>query len=117
MARQKNRPLVLLVVFLHFVSFFLALCFVILYYITETHLIGAGKETAMLFRSKKAPPPLPPDREPAIRQSICTGEMTGGYIDGPDGRFHELRLLRDGAEKAAFCREMGVTPEQIRILY
>ena len=40
----------------------------------------------MLFRSKKAPPPLPPDREPAIRQSICTGEMTGGYIDGPAGR-------------------------------
>ena len=71
----------------------------------------------MLFRAKKAPPPLPPDREPAIRQSICTGEMTGGYIDRQDGRFHALRLLRTPAEKAAFCREMGVAPEQIRILY
>ena len=71
----------------------------------------------MLFRSKKRPPPLSPDWEPAIRQSICTGEMTGGYIDRRDGKFHELRLLRDAAEKTAFCREMGVPSERMRILY
>ncbi|MBR4425169.1 MAG: hypothetical protein IKS66_04400 [Oscillospiraceae bacterium] len=72
----------------------------------------------MLFRSKKTPTPeLPPDGEPAIRQSICTGEMTGGYIDPGDGRFHALRLLRDAGEKAAFCREMGADPDRIRILY
>ncbi|MCR4936273.1 MAG: aspartate dehydrogenase [Oscillospiraceae bacterium] len=72
----------------------------------------------MLFHFKKTPKSaLPPDREPAIRQSICTGEMTGGYIDPGDGRFHALRLLRDAGEKAAFCREMGADPDRIRILY
>ena len=71
----------------------------------------------MLFQRKKAPAgALPADCAPAIRQSICTGELTGGYLDAA-GKFHELRLLRGPAEKAAFCREMGVEPDKIKTVY
>ena len=51
---------------------------------------------------KKAPAPLPydPDRQqPAVRRSICTGEMTVGFIDLQTGKFHELmRVDASGLE-------------------
>ena len=69
-----------------------------------------------LFRRKPPSVPFDPDtQEPAVRRSICTGEMTVGYVDKSGGKFHELRLVRSRAELEAFCREIGVT--EIRTIY
>ena len=60
---------------------------------------------------------LDPARQtPAVRRSICTGEMTVGYIDKATGAFHDLmRVDRAGLEE--FCRQTGVTPDKIKTLY
>ena len=49
----------------------------------------------MFLFKKKALPPLPYDpetQEPAVRKSICTGEMTVGFIDKATGKFHDLMM-------------------------
>ncbi len=51
----------------------------------------------MALFSKKREPKLPYDparQQPAVRRSICTGELTGGFIDRETGRFHEAVLVR-----------------------
>ena len=35
----------------------------------------------------------PATQEPAVRRSICTGEMTVGYIDKATGKFHDLMMV------------------------
>ena len=67
------------------------------------------------FQKKRSLPYDPETQEPVIRKSICTGEMTAGYVDKPGGKFHELRLVRSRAEIDEFCREIGVT--EIRTIY
>ena len=71
-----------------------------------------------LFR-KKAPPILydPAAQQPALRKSICTGEMTAGFADRDTGRFHELMLLRGEGELEEFCRRVGVRREELKIIY
>ncbi len=69
-----------------------------------------------LFR--KAPEPAlaydPDKQEPAVRKSICTGEMTAGFIDKASGTFHELMLVdRQGLED--FKRRVGT--DRIREIY
>ncbi len=65
---------------------------------------------------KKRKLPYDPDtQEPAVRKSVCTGEMTAGLIDKRTGKFHDLMLLRDRKELEAFCRSMGV--EQVKTVY
>ena len=70
-----------------------------------------------LFRKKQAAPALPYDpalQEPAVRKSICTGEMTVGFIDKQTGKFHDLMLVnRQGLED--FKRQVGV--EEIKEIY
>ena len=54
-----------------------------------------------LFKKKSPGPSIPFDpekQEPAVRKSICTGEMTVGFVDKASGRFHELYLARSQAE-------------------
>ena len=62
----------------------------------------------MFFRRKKQPtlPFDPETQEPAVRKSICTGEMTVGYIDKTTGKFHDLMMVdRQGLED--FRRQVG----------
>ena len=55
-------------------------------------------------------------QRPAVRKSICTGEMTGGYIDRATGKFHELELIpADGLE--AFCKSLNVSPGDVETVY
>lgn len=69
-----------------------------------------------LFRKAK-PSALPYDpetQEPAVRKSICTGEMTVGFLEKKTGKFHELmRVDRQGLED--FCRQCGV--QTIKTIY
>lgn len=56
----------------------------------------------------------PATQEPAVCKSICTGEMTVGYIDKATGKFHDLMMVdRQGLED--FKRQAGV--ETLREIY
>ncbi|MGX8698470.1 MAG: aspartate dehydrogenase [bacterium] len=73
-----------------------------------------------MFFFKKKLPPLPYDpetQEPVVRRSICTGEMTLGFADKKDGRFHEYELAHTEAELAAFCRRAGIAREELKTVY
>lgn len=70
-----------------------------------------------LFRRKKAPafPFDPVTQQAAVRRSICTGEMTVGFIDRATGRFTDLMKVEDQAELEKFMAEIGV--DEIRTIY
>ena len=70
----------------------------------------------MLFGRRKQPPVQydPETQEPAVRRSICTGEMTVGFIDKATGKFHDLMMV-DHQGLADFCRQVGA--EEIRTIY
>ena len=72
-----------------------------------------------LFR-KTEPHPIPYDREtmtPAVRSSICTGEMTVGFVEIKTGKFHEYELARTQSDVEAFCRRVGISPGEIKRIY
>ena len=51
---------------------------------------------------------------PAVRKSICTGEMTAGFVNKKTGKFRELMLV-DHRGLEDFRRATGV--EEIRVIY
>ena len=59
----------------------------------------------------------PETQAPALRQSICTGEMTLGFVEKKSGKFHEYELARDQGEVEAFCRRAGIEPGELRKIY
>ncbi len=69
-----------------------------------------------LFKRKKAHAiHFDPDtQQAAVRTSICTGEMTVGFIDRATGRFTDLMCV-DQKGLEAFMREIGV--EEIKTIY
>ena len=72
-----------------------------------------------LFRKKKEPAFRldPSAQRPAVRRSICTGEMTGGWISLDDGKFHEYALIQGPGGFEKFCAELGVRPEDVETVY
>ena len=52
-------------------------------------------------------------KQPAIRSSICTGEMVAGFIDRKTGAFEEIELVHSEDE---FRKMYGIT-EEIRRIY
>ena len=72
-----------------------------------------------LFKKKK-PPKLPYDpatQEPAVRSSICTGEIVVGFLDRETGKFREYELARDQNEVDTFCKRVGIEPDDIKRIY
>ena len=65
-----------------------------------------------LFKKKDVIRYDPATQEPAVRRSICTGEMTAGFIDKATGKFHELMRINSLEE---FQKAMGT--DQIKIIY
>ena len=75
-----------------------------------------------LFGKKKQEPELPrfspaEDYEPVIRASICTGEKVACMRERGSGKLHELMFNRTQADLETFCRQYGLTPEQIKTVY
>ena len=72
-----------------------------------------------LFRKSSMPkiPYNPAAQQPAVRRSICTGEMTVGFVDRSSGKFQEYQLARDQKELEAFCKATGIEPNQIKTIY
>ena len=56
-------------------------------------------------------------QHPAIRQSICTGEMVGGIVDDRTGKFLESMLIRDQRDRAEFAERVGVAPDSLKVFY
>ena len=68
-----------------------------------------------LFRRKKIDYHFDPDtQQPAVRRSICTGEMTVGFIDRATGKFTDLMCV-DQKGLEAFMREIGV--DEVKTIY
>ena len=70
-----------------------------------------------LFKRKPSLPPLsydPETQEPAVRKSICTGEMTVGFVEKATGKFHDLMLV-DAQGLEDFCRRVG--QDKIKTIY
>lgn len=63
-----------------------------------------------LFR-KRAPAIQydPATQQPAVRRSICTGEMTVGFIDKSTGRFRDIMRVDSQRELDAFMKDIGAT--------
>ena len=77
-----------------------------------------GRE--MSFFRKPDAPSIPYDREtrvPAVRSSICTGEMTVGFLERKTGKFHEYALARSQRDVDDFCRRVGIEPKDLKRIY
>ena len=72
-------------------------------------------------KKKQAEPELPQfdpaQYEPVVRASICTGEKVACMRERTSGKLHEVMFIRTGADLETFCRQYGVTPEQVRTIY
>ncbi len=71
------------------------------------------------FRKKELPRiPYDPEKQtPAVRSSICTGEMVVGFLDKETGKFREYELARSRSDVDAFCKRAGVDPKEIKRIY
>ena len=70
-----------------------------------------------LRRKKPAVAYDPGTQQPAVRRSICTGEMTAGFIDRSTGRFQEVMMVEGEAGLEAFCREIGAKIDEVKTIY
>ena len=68
-----------------------------------------------LFGKREKPVYDPAKQEPAVRRSICTGEMTVGFIEKETGRFRDFMKVNGPKELEEFCRALGV--KEIRTIY
>ncbi|MBR6959298.1 MAG: aspartate dehydrogenase [Clostridiales bacterium] len=68
-----------------------------------------------MFRRSKRIAYDPEKMEPVVRKSICTGEMTLGFVETGTGKFHDVRLASGQADIDAFMKETGV--DSIRTIY
>lgn len=53
------------------------------------------------------------EKQAAIRVSICTGEQVAGFKDRETGRFQEVMLIRNEADKSYFMEKYGVLEEEL----
>jgi len=72
-----------------------------------------------LFAKKRHETPKydPAAEQPAVRRSICTGEMTVGFVDRKTGRFRDVMMAADQRELDDFLRQIGAKPEDLKTLY
>ena len=56
----------------------------------------------------------PESQQPALKTSICTGEMVAGFIDVSTGKFHDYELIRNDADLIGFCEGCGVSEEELK---
>ena len=61
-----------------------------------------------LFKKKRPAPGYDPEtQQPAVRKSICTGEMTVGFIDKRTGKFTDLMRVDGQHELERFMEDIG----------
>ena len=65
------------------------------------------------FKKRTVPGFDPAGKIPVIRSSICTGEKTAGYREGPGGKFTEVMLIRDNKDLREFLDAYGFREEDL----
>lgn len=70
-----------------------------------------------LFHREKTPRYDPQTQQPAVRKSYCNREMAFGFLDRESGRFREYGCATTQAELEAFCRQYGISPEDLKTIY
>ena len=71
---------------------------------------------SIFHKSRKPAIPYDPEtQQPAVRKSICTGEMTVGFIDKRTGKFTDLMRVDGQRGLEAFMRDIGA--EEIKEIY
>lgn len=73
-----------------------------------------------LFGMRKRKPVVtydPGTQQPAVRRSICTGEMTAGFIDRKTGKFQEVMMVEGEAGLEDFCRDVGANMDEVKTIY
>ena len=69
-----------------------------------------------LFKRRRVEIKFDPNtQQPAVRRSICTGEMTVGFIDRKTGKFKDLMRVDGRAGLEDFMKRVGV--EDIKTIY
>ena len=76
---------------------------------------NANQQESDAMKKSSRLPFDPETQEIVVRKSICTGEMTVGYVEKTNGKFHELMLVKNQQELTAFCKKLGV--KEIRTIY
>ena len=59
----------------------------------------------------------PATQQVAVRRSICTGEMTVGFVDRQTGRFQDVGCVEDQQGLEDFCRRVGARVEDVKTIY
>ena len=54
------------------------------------------------------------EKHPAVKSSICTGEMVAGFIDINTQKFHDYMLIRNDAELELFCMSCGIDTSELK---
>lgn len=54
------------------------------------------------------------EKQPAVKSSICTGEMVAGFIDLKTQKFHDHMLIRNDAELELFCMSCGIDTSELK---
>lgn len=57
------------------------------------------------------------EKRPVIRCSICTGEQVAGFQHRRTGRFEEVMVLRDDADRREFMEKYGIREEEIEKIW
>lgn len=57
------------------------------------------------------------EKRPVIRCSICTGEQVAGFQDRRTGRFEEVMVLRNRADRQEFIGRYGIREEEIEKIW
>ncbi len=73
-----------------------------------------------LFGRKNKKPVVnydPDAQQPAVRRSICTGEMTAGFIDNKTGKFQDVMLVDGQAGLESFCQSIGADVDAVKTIY
>ena len=69
------------------------------------------------FHREKKPTYDAEKLQPAVRKSYCNREMAFGFLERDTGRFREYGGAATQAELEALCRQYGVKPEELKIIY
>ena len=59
----------------------------------------------------------PAAEQPAVRRSICTGEMTVGFLDKKTGKFRDIMMVEGQRGLEDFCRKINVKVEDVQTIY
>ena len=71
---------------------------------------------SLFHRSRQPSIPYDPEtQKPAVRRSICTGEMTVGFIDRATGKFTDLMRVDGQKELEDFMKRIGA--DEIKTIY